>query len=203
MKSKIVQVLGDIKKSKLFWIPVAVILALVIYRFKGVLVAATVNGEPISRISLINQLEKQGGKTILDNLVTNALILQEAKKQKVTVTQQEISDQITKISDNLKKQGQDLDQALASQGMTKNDLNDQIKLQIIVQKLAGQGIEVTDKEAQDYFNQNKTAYPKNSKFETVKDQIISDLKSQKLNEKISKWLNDLRTNAKISYFVSY
>lgn len=203
MKSKITAVLGNIRKSKLFWVPVAVIIALVLYRFKGVLVAATVNGEPISRISLIQQLEKQGGKTILDNLVTNALILQEAKKQNVTVTPQEISDQINKISDNLKKQGQDLDQALASQGMTKNDLNDQIKLQIIVQKLAGQGIEVTDKEAQDSFNQNKTTYPKNTKFETVKDQIISDLKSQKLNQKISTWLNDLRTKAKISYFVNY
>ncbi len=203
MKSKLIEVLKNIKKSKLFWIPVAVILALIIFRFKGILVAATVNGEPISRISLVQQLEKQGGKTVLDNLVTNALILQEAKKQKVTVTPQEITDQIAKISDNLKKQGQDLDQALAAQGMTKSDLNDQVKLQILVQKLAGQGIEVSDKEAEDYFNQNKTTYPKNTKFASVKDQIVSDLKSQKLNEKISKWLSDLRTNAKISYFVNY
>ncbi|HSX49226.1 MAG TPA: SurA N-terminal domain-containing protein [Candidatus Saccharimonadales bacterium] len=203
MKSKLIEVLKNIKKSKLFWIPVAVILALIIFRFKGILVAATVNGEPISRISLVQQLEKQGGKTVLDNLVTNALILQEAKKQKVTVTPQEITDQIAKISDNLKKQGQDLDQALAAQGMTKSDLNDQVKLQILVQKLAGQGIEVTDKEAQDYFNQNKGTYPKNTKLETVKDQIISDLKSQKLNDKITKWLSELKTNAKISYFVNY
>ncbi|HSX49088.1 MAG TPA: SurA N-terminal domain-containing protein [Candidatus Saccharimonadales bacterium] len=203
MKSKLIEVLKSIKKSKLFWIPVAVILALIIFRFKGLLVAATVNGEPISRISLVQQLEKQGGKTVLDNLVTNALILQEAKKQKVTVTPQEITDQIAKISDNLKKQGQDLDQALAAQGMTKSDLNDQVKLQILVQKLAGQGIEVSDKEAEDYFNQNKTTYPKNTKFASVKDQIVSDLKSQKLNEKINKWLSDLKTNAKISYFVNY
>ena len=87
--------------------------------------------------------------------------------------------------------------------MTQKDLNDQIKLQILVQKMAGKGITVSDKEAQDYFTQNTSSYPKGTKFESVKDQIVSTLKQQKLSTAITSWIAGLKSKAKINYFVSY
>lgn len=211
MKEKILSVLKKVKNLKLLFgskkqfllILTAILLALVLYRFKGVIVAASVNGAPISRLAVLRELEKEGGKSVLNTLITNALILQEAKKQNVTVSPQEISDQVTKISDNLKKQGQDLDNALAMQGMTRSDLDTQIKLQILVQKMAASGITITDTEAQDYFKQNSSSYPKGTKFEDVKDQIKQDLTQQKASEAINTWITSLKTKAKINYFVNY
>lgn len=189
---------------ELLLIPVAVIIALLLYRAKGIFVAATVNGQPVSRLSVLKELEKEGGKSVLDNLITNSLVLQEAKKEKVTVSQSEIDGQINKITDNLKASGQDLNSALAAQGMTKADLTDQVKLQLLVQKMAGKDITVTDQEISDYFKQNQSTYPKGQKLDqTLKDQIKSDLTQQKTNAAIQTWLANLKTKAKINYYVNY
>ncbi len=193
----------SIKKPKLILIGALVIIAFLLFQFKGLFVAATVNGQPISRLEVLAQLEKEGGKSVLDTLVTNNLIMQEAAKEKVTVSSTEISAQIAQITSNLKAQGQDLNSALAAQGMTQNDLNYQVKLQILVQKLAGKGITVTDQEAQDYFKQNQSTFPKGSKFADVSTQIKSQLMQQKTSEAIQTWITNLKSKAKINYFVKY
>lgn len=200
---KVKSLFNSVRKSKLIWIPAAVLVALLLYRFKAYIVVATVNGEPITRVAVLTQLEKEGGKQILDNLVTNSLILQEAKKEKVTITSEEITLQINKISDNLNAQGQNLNSALAAQGMTMNDLNDQIKLQLLVQKMAGKDVTVSDKEIEDYFTQNKSSYPKTAKLADFKAEIESTLKQQKVNEAITAWVSNLKTKAKVNYFVKY
>src|SRR5688572_16109970 len=48
-----------------------------LYFLRGVFVAATVNGKPISRLALVKELEKQNGKETLNSLVTKELIFQE------------------------------------------------------------------------------------------------------------------------------
>lgn len=189
--------------KKFLIIPALLIIAFLAFRFKGLLIAATVNGEPISRVAVVQELEKEGGKTVLGNFVTNALILQEAKKEKVTVSSTEIGTQISQIESNLKTSGQDLTSALAAQGMTRGDLENQVKLQILVQKMAGKNIEVSDAEAQDYFKKNQSTYPKGTKYDSVKTQIMSDLQQQKLNDAITTWISGLKTKAKINYWVSY
>ncbi len=203
MKEKILAILRSLTKSKLIWIPVVLLVAILLYRFKAVFIAATVNGQPISRLSVVEQLEKEGGKNVLDNLITNSLVLQEADKEHVTATPQEISAETDKISNNLKTQGQDLDQALAQQGMTRKDLGDQVKLQILVQKMAGKNVQVTDQEAQDYFKQNQSNYPKGAKFDSVKTDIVNQLTQQKMGQNIQTWLAALKSKAKISHFVGY
>jgi foldase protein PrsA len=193
----------NISRKQILLVISIIILVVLLFRFKSLFIAATVNGKPITRLEVIKELEKEGGKSVLDNLITNNLILQEAAKEKVTVSNSEISAQIDQIKNNLKSQGQDLNTALAAQGMTQTDLNNQIKLQILVQKMAGKDVTVTDKEAEDYFNQNKATYPKGAKFADVKDQIVSDLKQQKTRTAVTTWVSNLKSKAKINYFVSY
>src|SRR5581483_10957610 len=114
--NKLKNLFKNILRSKLIWIPVAVAFAFLAYRYRGILVAASVNGQPVSRLSVISMLEKEGGKQVLDNLITNSLILQEAKKQNVSVNLSEIQSEEDKIQAQLKTSGSDLDTALASQG---------------------------------------------------------------------------------------
>ncbi|MDE2589107.1 MAG: SurA N-terminal domain-containing protein, partial [Patescibacteria group bacterium] len=121
-----------------------VILGLLVYIFRSWFVVATVNGQILTRASLDRQLEQQYGKEILDSLITKTLILQEAQNQHVTVSDQEVNDSIKQISDTLSKQGQSLDSVLASRGMSKSDLVDQIKLQKTVEKLVGKNVTVSD-----------------------------------------------------------
>lgn len=201
--NKIKEFFKKLRSSKFIVIPVVLIFALLLYKYKGVFVAASVNGQPISRLSVLSQLEKEGGKQVLDNLITNNLILQEANKEKVTVTSSEISNEIGKIQTQLKSSGSDLDTALLAQGMTRKDLEDQIRLKIMVDKMAAKDVNVADKDVEDYFNKNKSSYPKETKLDSVKDEIKKMLVQQKTAEAVSNWISNLKTKAKINYFVSY
>lgn len=191
------------KKYLMIFFILILILGL-IYFSKRFLIAATVNGKSINRLALLQKLEKQGGKKILESMVTESLILQEADKRKITVNQKEIDVEMKKIEANVASQGSTLDQALQNQGMTKNDLTEQIKIQLMLQKMAGSDIKITDQEVNDYINANKNQQGiESSGQEISKEQATAQLKQQKLQQSIQSFLSDLKTKAKITYFVSY
>jgi foldase protein PrsA len=173
-----------------------------LYVLWSVLVAATVNGQPISRIAVIRELERQGGKQALDSLVTKSLITQEAQKKNISVSQKEVDDELKKIDANLAKQGQKLDQVLTLQGMTKAQLVDQIRLQKMIEKMIGK-VSVTDKEIADYIESNKESLPQDQSEDDLKKNVKTQLEQQKLNQKAQALLESLRKNAKVSYHVSY
>jgi len=178
-------------------------LAIAAFFLKGLFVAALVNGEPISRLSLIQQLEKQGGKQALSALVNQALILQEAKKKNIQVSQAEIDASAKQIEDSLKSQGQNLDTALAMQGMTRQDFLIQLKLRNLVEKLLADKIKVTDKEISDYIEKNKATLPTNLTSDEIKKSVEEQLKQQKLGSASQAWIQELNKSAKINYFVTY
>lgn len=193
----------EIKFSKKFLIIVFILILILglIYLSKRFLLAATVNDKSISRLSVLKKLEKQGGKKILETMITQVLIQQEAKKRKIIVSQKDIDAEMKKIEANVSSQGSTLDQALQNQGMTKNDLTEEIKIQLMLQKMAGSGIRVTDKEIDDFIsaNKNQQGFDK----EIPREQAVSQLKQQKSQQNIQSFLSDLKAKAKINYFVSY
>lgn len=192
------------KRNSLIIGSLVVLLALgLLYYYRGVFVAAIVNGEPISRMAVVKDLEKQGGRQTLDSHVTKVLILQEAKKKNVTVAQSEIDGEIKKIDDSLKVQKQTLDAVLMQRGMSREELVDQIRVQKMIEKLVGKDIEVTDKEVTDYITQNQEAMGPIEDQAATEKQVKDQLKQQKLNEKFQSYLENLQKNAKISYFVGY
>lgn len=174
-----------------------------LYYFKGLFVVAIVNGEPISRLSEIRELEKQNGKQVLESLVTKTLILQEAKKQNATISQTEIDQAIKKIEKDIEGQGQTLDQALTVRGMTRADLIEQIKIQKLIEKTLGKDIKVTDNEVDDYIAKNKITAPEGIKPEETKARVKEQLLQQKLSESFQTWIENLKKNAKINYFLNY
>ena len=180
---------------------VVIFIVAIIYLLRNQLIVATVNGEPINRLTLINQLEKQTGKKVLEGLVTNTLILQEAKKRNITVSNNEIDSEIKNIDDNLKKRGQSLDQALALQGLTIDAIKKQVKLNLIMRKLLAGKISVSDKDISDYIDQNKKLIPQDANLEDTKKQVRQQLEQQKLQEKGQELIKSLQDKAKINYLI--
>lgn len=196
-------VVDKLRQPKNFIPLILIVLAVIAFFLKGLFVAALVNGEPITRIAIIKELEKQGGKQALSSLVNQVLILQEAKKKNVQVSQAEIDASIRKIEDSLKTQGQNLETALAQQGMTRQDLLMQLKLRNLVEKLLTDKIKVTGKEIADYIEKNKDTLPTNLTADEIKKSVEEQLKQQKLASASQSWLEELNKNAKINYFVNY
>ncbi len=191
-----------IRKSYVVLIVVILLLGAALYYFRGLFVAAVVNGQPISRLEVVQQAEKQSGKQTLDTLVRDALIEQEAKKENVTVSDKEVNDEINTLQGNLKKQGQTLDQVLATQGMSKDDLTRLIRLDKLVQKMVGKNVKVSDKEVADYIDKNKDSLP-SADDATLKKQVKAQLSQQKTNEAVQSWLAALQQKANVVYFVQY
>ena len=88
------------KKQLTIGIIVIAIVALLVF-FRGLFVAALVNGTPVSRLELIRELEKADGKKVLSDIIVRKLIEQEAQKRKVTVTDAELENEIKKIEANV------------------------------------------------------------------------------------------------------
>ncbi|OGM57006.1 hypothetical protein A3E46_02335 [Candidatus Woesebacteria bacterium RIFCSPHIGHO2_12_FULL_46_16] len=191
-------------KNKRFRVALAILaVAAVLALGKSFLFAAFVNGTPISRIKVLKELEKQGGSQILDTLIQRSLIFQEAKRQGVKIDEDAVSKQLTQIEDTLKGQNLTLDDALSARGQTRADLTDQIKIQLMVEAILGNKITITDEEISAYFNENKDLYEKGKTLEEVKDDIKAQLFQERLNSEYSKWIQELKTKAKIFLLVNY
>ena len=180
---------------------ILILLALAYYE-KGLLIAATVNGSPISRLAVIQALEKRSGKAALDSLITQKLIVDEASKKGIKVTDAEIATEIKNIESQIAAQGGTLPQMLEQQGLTMDDLEEQIGTQKKVEGLLGDAIQVTDAEVAKYIKDNKVTVPKGQETDT-NNQIREQLKQTKFQSAIQPLLDSLHTQAKINYFVKY
>ncbi|KKP60711.1 MAG: Foldase protein PrsA [Candidatus Roizmanbacteria bacterium GW2011_GWA2_34_18] len=190
------------KKIFLFGLIFLLVLGLVYFSVKFLLVAS-VNGQLVSRLTIIKELEKQGGKKTLDTVILKTLINQEAKKRKITISQKDIDAEIQKIETNITAQGLTLDQLLQQQGMKKSDLTEEVKIQLLVSKMVGENINVTDKEIDDFINSQKKQLSQNPDQEFPREQVKQQIKQQKLQQKIQTFVAGLKDKAKINYFIKY
>jgi len=174
-----------------------------LYGFKDQFIVATVNGHSISRLELIKELEKQYGKGTLEGIVTETLILQEAEKQGVSISDEEINQEIQKIEEDIAAQGQDLSQVLGLQGMTMEELKEQIGLQKMVEEIVKKDIEVTAEEVETYFEENKDSFPEDADIEELRGSIKTQLEQQKLTEGINSWIQNLRDTANLNYLKEF
>jgi len=127
-----------VNKLKTFkWLAVGLALIGLLYYFKANFVVAVVNGKPVWRISYTQEINRMAGKQALENLLVKTLIMQEAKKQNTVVTDSEVNEEIKQAEAYSQQQGMTLDQLLELQGMKKEDLIDTIKLNKLVEKMAG------------------------------------------------------------------
>jgi foldase protein PrsA len=165
--------------------------------------AARVNGQFITRISLIRELEKQGGRDVLDSLVIKAIIFQEAKKKGIGVSDEEINAEVSRIEQIVSSQGSTLDEALALQGQNRADFIEQIKVQKLVEKILADKIIVTDEEAQKYFEDNKDLFGEDAKYEDAAENAKNQLMQEKLSSAYQSWIGEARGAASINYFVDF
>lgn len=195
------------KRKYIITIAIIVIIFALLYNFRSYFVVATVNGQPISRASFSQEEDKQAGKQVLSSLIQRSLIFQEADKKHITVSQSDIDVQLKKISDNLAKRGQNLDQALQLSGLSRADLQEQIKTQKILEKLFAKDITVSNKEIDDYI----TTYNSNQQNAGTQGQPAPQIsradaqqaiQQNKLSGKFKTWLADAQKNAKIVYFIT-
>src|SRR3990167_5597953 len=167
------------------------VLLLLAFPFRFLVVPAIVNGQPIWSWNYVGKLHQQAGKQVLDQMVNEALIEQEVRKQGVQVTAAEVDQQLAEINAQLGDSSGGLDAALAFQGIDKDEFMRQLRLNLAMEKLVAGTIQISDEEmAQELKDNGGTATT-----------AASNLRSQKLREAFGQWFDNLKAGAKIHNFV--
>lgn len=194
------QKVASIKKGVI--VAVVIIVASLAYVNKGLFIAASVNGDLISRFSVISELEKTSGKVALESLITHSLISKEAEKNFVVAGKEEVDAEITDIENQIAIQGMTLDEALEAQGMTRESFERQILTQKKLEKLLGDKIQVSDEEVAQYITDNQITVPEGQEQEYY-DGIKNQMEQQKFSTEAGVLIDSLKSQAKINYFVEY
>lgn len=201
---KLEETMAVIKNNRKVIMAVVVVLVLgaLAYYGRGWVIAATVDGTPIARLSVISLLEKQSGKNALDLLINKMLIEKEAKAKNITVSNDELIQSVKDIESEITAQGGTLQTYLKQNGIAESEFRKQVTVQKELEKLLGDKIQVTDQEVEQYIATNKVTLPKGQE-DISKKQIASQLQQQKLSQEAPKFLSDLKAAADINYFVNY
>jgi foldase protein PrsA len=175
---------------------VVVVLALGFMRYKYLFVPAVVNGSPIYSWQYVKVLNQTAGKQVMDQLVVEKLIAQEADKQKVTLTNEEVDAEFARLDKQFESAG-GLDAFLSTQGLAKDDIQNQLELNLKVQKIVAGQVNVTDEEVAKYYTENKADYV-DVKEADAKVQIKQMLADQALQQQVGTWIQDLRSKAQVT-----
>ena len=173
------------------------------YYYKNLLVVATVNGSPISRWSVLSQLEASSGKSVLDSIITKKLIENEAASKNVSVTAEDVDTEIKSIEERLKSQNTTLETALKSENMTMEKLKEQVTINKALQKLVADKLAVSDEDVDAYLKQMGGEIPTTVSEAEFKAQIKTQLQNQKFSTEAQTLIDSLRAQANIRYFVEY
>ncbi|MCX6793705.1 MAG: SurA N-terminal domain-containing protein [Candidatus Gottesmanbacteria bacterium] len=166
---------------------------------KGLLVAAVVNGRPIFRWQLNSVMTSRYGQQTLDSMISQTLIDEEAGKAGISVAATDIA---KKESDLVKSLGGNvsIDDVLKYQGMTKADFEDQLRLQLTVEKLLGKDITITDADVDAYIATNQATLTATDEA-GLKEEAKQAIFSQQINDKLQTWFSEVKTKAKILRFL--
>ena len=119
-------------------------------------VVATVNGEKITKQELYDAFVANGGASILEQLISERLIAQEAAKLGIEVTDAEVQQEIDRlIEENYYGMKEYYEQALAQYGITEELLKDNIRTDLQLSAIVRSKIEVSEAEVEEYFRENQ------------------------------------------------
>lgn len=185
--------------KKFFFLGLAVIvIAIVLFLAKSLFLAAVVNGRPIFKWQLDRELEKRYGAQILDNLITEKLINQEAGKLKINTTKEDIDKELEAVKQTL-PQGTDLETALKAQGMTMDDFLKQVKIKLQAEKILNPKITTTDAEIEEFASKS-ASFLTSTDSGKQKEEATTLLRQQKLGQVFNEWLKEIQSKAKILKF---
>lgn len=186
-----------ISKKALIFIVVVGLLLLAFYK-KDWFVAATVNNQPITNLELQMRLNKQYKTQLLNQIVNEKIIEQEAAKKNIVVSPNDINQ---KVSQTEKQYGgaEAFNALLSQQGLSRDEFVKQIKLQLIVEKIYQNEIQPTEEEVKGFMDTNSSD-PEATDAAKFRETAIESIKQQKLSNLFQTKFQELKQAAKVQIF---
>lgn len=192
------------KRSTVIFLALVLFLGLglvFVKKYKNLIIVGKVNGRPVTRWQLEKSLNDRYAKMVFDDLVGSILLNQLADKNQVMASDEEVKKEID--ATEVRIGGKEALQAtLERMGYTNQRFTDEMKVQVIVKKLAEKlfKVEITDEEVSKFFQDNKALFPKKT-LEESKDDIKQNLTQQKLQEQFGTWFQSEREKASVQSYL--
>lgn len=158
-------------------------------------IVAMIGLKPITRYEVNQALYSQGGKTVVDNLVTERLVNSEIARTGTNVSPAEVDDRVGVVKTNFGTD-QEFQKALSDRGLTMDEVKKQIKMQIGMEKILADKATVSAEEVTKFISEMGTLMTA-SDAAGQKVEAEKILKNQKLQAEITTWIESLRSKAKI------
>jgi len=111
-------------------------------------VVATANGNPITEEELFEAMYAQGGQEMLDQLITRQLIVEEAKNNDITISEEQLAEEIeTVIFDNFQGSEELFNMTLEQYGISEETFRDDIHLNLLAREIAMGQTDFSEEEA--------------------------------------------------------
>jgi FKBP-type peptidyl-prolyl cis-trans isomerase (trigger factor) len=172
-------------------------------RFNQLKDTYTQQGVNLNDANTVSTIKKQ----IVDEMVNEELVLEDAKKKNITVTDAEVTDSMNQLVAAAGSQDA-LNTQVKQYGMTQADLQNTVKRNLILQKYvdqytAQQNITVSEDEITQAYQQMTAGQPATSTpaLKDVHDQVAAQVKSQKVAQQILVLVNQLKQNAKVQVLI--
>jgi len=164
------------------------------FEYKSQFIAARLDSNVITRFELNKELAKRYGDPTLEDIIILRLIDCELETNSVEVAQEEIDANLAQIEAGLG--GMDLDEALTLQNLTREELENQIRVQLGIEKLVSGTIKITEEDLAGYIEAQQEELEGLSELE-ARDIARKSLMQQRLQNEVQIWVRSLRDNAKV------
>ncbi len=178
---------------------VVVVVGLLTYKLGPWIVPAVADNRPITRFELWSRLEKSYGAQALDDMINEKILDKAIADANVKVDQAKFDEQIKTLETQFESNG-GLDEALKQRGLSRSDLEKQVRTQLAVEELLADKIKPTDEEIKKQFEASATTLYKDKKLEDVKDGIVEEITQGKLRDEFLVWFAEVKKNAKVKTF---
>lgn len=165
---------------------------------KNLFIAGLINGSPITNLELQQRLNEQFRTQVLNQIIDEKIVLQEAKKQDIVVLDAEVQAKIAQLEARFGG-SQVLDNLLNQQGQTRNSIKNQLKVQIAVEKLYDKEATLSAEEVDEFVNRNKKQL-QSTDSASQKLEAAAIIKQQRLSQIVKDRFQSLKQKAKIQIF---
>lgn len=194
---------------------IAVILAIALYSLTATSgeVLVVVNGEEITRTQLQERItfldslgyEIQNDMQVLDELVTERLLLQEVERQNIQVNDAEVDEELNLFITFNQITIEEFESQLQESGVSIEDFKSFFKTNILISKFIEESFiapEISEDEARAFYNENIEVFNMDGtymEFSTVEEDIKEYLQELYVSTILNELLSDLQEDANIVY----
>ena len=145
---------------------------------------ASVNGTKITSDDLYDIMAAQYGSSIVDTLITNKVIEQEAEKQGVKISADAIEEELDAFIESYGGE-ESFNAALEQSGISLDNFKYDIEIYLMTKELMSPDIEVTEEDMETYFEENKADFAQAEEVQASHILVEDEATAKEVLEKVN------------------